>query len=67
MKFSKSKEELANNRICLFSYGSGLASAMFSIRVRGDGKAVDGGEHHKRFSLDKLVSVLEERKRTLLS
>ena len=29
-------EELANKRVVLFSYGSGLASAMYSIRVTSD-------------------------------
>ena len=31
--FSKSPEELSGSRIALFSYGSGLASSLFSVRV----------------------------------
>lgn len=33
---SKDKEALKNKRIVLFSYGSGLASAMFSLRVNAN-------------------------------
>ena len=32
----KSLEELAGKRVVLFSYGSGLASAMYSLRVAAD-------------------------------
>ncbi|PFX18195.1 Hydroxymethylglutaryl-CoA synthase, mitochondrial [Stylophora pistillata] len=35
-KFSQSLEELAGKRVMLFSYGSGLASAMFSFRISDD-------------------------------
>lgn len=34
--FSQSLEELAGKRVMLFSYGSGLASAMFSFRISDD-------------------------------
>ncbi len=30
---SKSEEQLVDNRLCLFSYGSGLQASMYSIRV----------------------------------
>lgn len=29
-------ENLANKRLLLFSYGSGLAASMFSVRISGD-------------------------------
>lgn len=34
--FSESLDELAGKRVLLFSYGSGLASAMFSFRISDD-------------------------------
>lgn len=34
--FSASPSELVGHRIVLFSYGSGLASAMFSIKITKD-------------------------------
>ena len=34
--FSASPSELLGHRIVLFSYGSGLASAMFSIKITND-------------------------------
>ena len=34
--FSESLDELAGKRVMLFSYGSGLASAMFSFRISDD-------------------------------
>jgi len=36
---SHSAAEIANKRIIMFSYGSGLASSMFSLRVSSDGAA----------------------------
>ena len=33
---SKPEEELPGNRICLFSYGSGLQASMYSIRISSD-------------------------------
>lgn len=33
--FSKTPKELSGKRVVLFSYGSGLASSMYSIRVSG--------------------------------
>lgn len=33
---SDSLDNLANNRVLLFSYGSGLAASMFSARLSGD-------------------------------
>lgn len=32
---SKSESELRGNRICMFSYGSGLQASMYSFRVSG--------------------------------
>lgn len=32
---SKSEAELRGNRICMFSYGSGLQASMYSFRVSG--------------------------------
>lgn len=58
-KNSKSKEELNNNRLCLFSYGSGAASSMFSILVK------DSDETNQRFTLDNILNVLNERKSRL--
>jgi hydroxymethylglutaryl-CoA synthase len=54
---SKTSESLKNNRICLFSYGSGLASAMFSLKVKQN-EANKGA----RFTLEKILSVLNEQK-----
>lgn len=34
--YSKKPEEVAGKRVVLFSYGSGLASAMYSLRVSSD-------------------------------
>ena len=49
--FSIPVDDLTGKRIALFSYGSGLASSMFSLRVSEDGSAGS--------SLAKLVSSLE--------
>lgn len=54
---SKTSESLKNNRICLFSYGSGLASAMFSLKVKHN-----EANKESRFTLEKILSVLSEQK-----
>lgn len=54
---SKSCQELKNSRLCLFSYGSGLAASMFSLFVS------ENVAHH--FTLDKIHSNLSKQKRTL--
>ncbi|CAH0551477.1 unnamed protein product [Brassicogethes aeneus] len=51
---SKTAEELAGNKIGLFSYGSGLASSLFSISVTKDSA--------QKSALDKLVSNLSHIK-----
>lgn len=48
---SKSVDELAGNKVVLFSYGSGLASSMFSITI-----TKDSGENS---ALEQLVSKLQ--------
>ncbi|GLV43491.1 HMG Coenzyme A synthase [Carabus blaptoides fortunei] len=64
---SKDVSELAGNKICLFSYGSGLASSMFSITVSKDAsensslfKLVSNLSHIKPL-LEKRVSVVPEQ------
>ena len=52
---SKTGESLKNNRICLFSYGSGLASAMFSLLVKDSSV-------HSRFNLETILTTLNEQK-----
>lgn len=49
---SDSIENLANKRILLFSYGSGLAASMFSARISSDVSA--------NSSLTKLIDVLRD-------
>lgn len=57
---SKSISELAGNKIGLFSYGSGLASSMFSITVSQDYS--DNSPLHKLVSnLDGIKSLLSKR------
>ena len=34
--YSKPQKELEGDRICIFSYGSGLQASMYSIKVRSD-------------------------------
>nr|P54961.1 RecName: Full=Hydroxymethylglutaryl-CoA synthase 1; Short=HMG-CoA synthase 1; AltName: Full=3-hydroxy-3-methylglutaryl coenzyme A synthase 1 [Blattella germanica]ALM02099.1 hydroxymethylglutaryl-CoA synthase 1 [synthetic construct]CAA52032.1 hydroxymethylglutaryl-CoA synthase [Blattella germanica] len=51
---SKSAQELAGKRVALFSYGSGLASSMFSLRISSDASA--------KSSLQRLVSNLSHIK-----
>ncbi|XP_072173257.1 hydroxymethylglutaryl-CoA synthase 1-like [Diadema setosum] len=54
-------DQLANKRIALFSYGSGLASSMYSIRVSSDNSA--GSPLAKlRASVDDLEARLESRR-----
>lgn len=64
---SKDISELAGNKICMFSYGSGLASSMFSITVSKDSsensslfKLVSNLSHIKPL-LEKRVSVAPEQ------
>ncbi|KAJ8880909.1 hypothetical protein PR048_017382 [Dryococelus australis] len=51
---SKTPAELSGKRVGLFSYGSGLASSMFSLRITEDGAA-----------LQKLISSLSDVKKML--
>lgn len=51
---SKPIEELKNTRVCLFSYGSGLASSMFSLVVTEN--------ENKRFTLENLLDTLKKQK-----
>ena len=55
---SKSIDDLANTRICLFSYGSGSASAMFSLIVRQ--------QENARFGLASIVKSLNAQKTRML-
>lgn len=50
---SKPIQNLRNTRICLFSYGSGSASSMFSIIIHEN--------KSPRFSLENLIGKLEEQ------
>lgn len=54
---SESIQNLRNTRICLFSYGSGSASAMFSIIIRENKSS--------RFMLENLLEKLEEQRTKL--
>ncbi|KAK9875272.1 hypothetical protein WA026_007663 [Henosepilachna vigintioctopunctata] len=57
---SKKPSELAGKKIGLFSYGSGLASAFFSLRISQD--ASDGSDLHKLISLlNSVKSDLNQR------
>jgi hydroxymethylglutaryl-CoA synthase len=56
-------QELHDARLCLFSYGSGLASAMFSIRVIGDKQQ----QEDKRFTLENILSVLNRQRECVLN
>lgn len=51
---SKSLHELKNTRLCLFSYGSGLASSMFSLTI------LENANH--RFTLEKIHQNLMKQK-----
>lgn len=55
---SKTSQELENSRICLFSYGSGLASSMFSLTVTDTS--------NERFTLNRILNNLNEQKTRLL-
>jgi hydroxymethylglutaryl-CoA synthase len=55
---SKSVEELKNTRLCLFSYGSGLASSMFSIFISENNNS-------KRFPLERIHANLCSQKTKL--
>jgi len=54
---SKSFQELKNSRICLFSYGSGLASSMFSIMITENSS--------QRFTFEKIHQNLADKKQRL--
>lgn len=51
---SKTEDQLINNRLCLFSYGSGLQASLYSIRIQ---KAGD--------QLTKLLSGIRDVKQRL--
>lgn len=55
---SKTPLELKNTRLCLFSYGSGLASSMFSIYISGNST-------NSRFSLEQIHANLCKQKTKL--
>lgn len=55
---SKTSQEHENSRICLFSYGSGLASSMFSLIVTETS--------NERFTLNFILKNLSEQKTKLL-
>jgi len=55
---SKSVQELNNSRLCLFSYGSGLAASMFSVIVSENAR--------NRFSLEKIHQNLGKQKLQLV-
>lgn len=57
---SKPIEELVDSRVCLFSYGSGLAASMFSLVINNTAPSTH------RFSLANIVSVLSSRQATML-
>ena len=57
---SKSAEELAGKRIALFSYGSGLASSMFSLRISSD-SGPESSLHRLVTSLDHIKPLLDKR------
>ncbi|CAF1011819.1 unnamed protein product [Brachionus calyciflorus] len=54
---SKPIENLRNTRLCLFSYGSGLAASMYSIVISEN--------KNERFTLEKLLENLERHKTKL--
>ena len=49
---SKTKDNLIGNRVALFSFGSGLVSSLFSLKIRGE-------------NLDLITSTLGDLKKTL--
>lgn len=57
---SHSASELAGTRIALFSYGSGLSSSMFSIKVADDAKP--GSPLHKLLSQLAFINPMLERR-----
>lgn len=57
---NKDISQLAGNKICLFSYGSGLASSMFSITVSND-YSEDSPLHKLIKSLSYIKPLLSER------
>ncbi|XP_034242856.1 hydroxymethylglutaryl-CoA synthase 1 [Thrips palmi] len=57
---SHSASELAGTRLALFSYGSGLSSSMFSIKVAADGKP--GSPLHKLVSQLAFINPMLERR-----
>jgi hydroxymethylglutaryl-CoA synthase len=54
---SKPLDELKNRRVCLFSYGSGSASSMYSLIVKENS--------NERFTLQQVLDVLGKRKESL--
>jgi hydroxymethylglutaryl-CoA synthase len=57
---SKPLEDLVNSRVCLFSYGSGSAAAMFSLTIN------NAESPASRFNLDRIVTTLDARKKHML-
>ncbi len=57
---SKPIDDLVNSRVCLFSYGSGSAAAMFSLTINNTELP------NTRFNLSRVVCVLDERKKHML-
>lgn len=55
---SKSVQELNNTRLCLFSYGSGLASSMFSVVISENAD--------QRFTLEQVHQNLSQQKNILI-
>ena len=59
---SHTVEQIAGKRAVLFSYGSGLASSMFSVRVTED-RSPSSGIHKLVSSLSDLKLRLDSRKK----
>jgi hydroxymethylglutaryl-CoA synthase len=57
---SKPLEELIDSRVCLFSYGSGSAAAMFSLVINNN------KSDSQRFNLTQIISTLQQRREHML-
>lgn len=55
---SKSIEELKNTRLCLFSYGSGLVSSMFSLTISENA--------NQRFTLENIITNLNDKRTRII-
>merc|ERR1719420_2279181 len=76
---SEPKEALAGNRIALFSYGSGMASSFYSVRIAGDcgpdsalakftniiADVADRLEAREKLSPEKFVETLSLREKAI--